>query len=126
MDARRAAGPRALDLRGAVEPCAHPPLLAMASPRRRRVVSDGSDRARSSALTLRVWLRPGVGIDVSDQSLRSLRSPPSVVVPSRQAVHPIEVWNAGTVSARAASTVRRLVLRVLDDSHDDVCTSALR
>src|SRR5437667_9017455 len=123
MDAHGAAGARTLDVCRDLEPRPHPLVLAMASPRRDCVVGQRSDRPHRFAFTLRVRLLAGAGGYISDQSFRFVRPASGVAVPAREAVHEAPVRNAGTLPSRAASSLCRLVLRLLDDADDDIRAS---
>ena len=62
---------------------------------------------RADLRRVRVRLAAGAGVDVPDQSLRPVRPAPGVAAAAPSAVHAAAVQDAGAVSLRASSAVRR-------------------
>src|SRR6266542_1137026 len=119
LDANRAARDRALHVRALLERRADPDVLRLASNGRRGVVRPGSYRACDSAGTVRVRMGTRAGIDVPDQSFRSVRSAAGVAPVDRPALCIAGIRNARAIPPRAEPALCRLVLRVLDDADDD-------
>ena len=126
LDATGAETNRAFHLCSLLESRAHSVVLAVASDGRCSLVSRRSGCADCSWCAVWVWVGAGVGFYISDQSLRSVRFAPGLAVLARPSIQYLKVRDAGTLSHRTSSAVRRLAVRVLDDSDYDAGASSVR
>src|ERR1044072_1082833 len=126
VDAYRAEAARTLHLRPVFECRTHPNVLAVATTGWRGVVDRRSNRPTRRSWILCVRLGAGSGFHVSDQSLRSVRTTTSLVVPAEPAVPHTQLRNAGTISTRPASALRGLAFRFLEHTHDDARAPVVR
>src|SRR6185503_2340193 len=97
-------------LRAREQPRADPPLLAVASARRRGVGHPESRGPRRHVRGLLVRVAPRPGHDVPLESLRALRAAPGVAPPAGPALYGAALQHARPVPSGPPSALRRLVL----------------
>ena len=124
VDADCAEADRTFHLRSLFEPRTHPAVLAVAAIGRRDLVGRRPDRAIRLAGIVRFRLGTGAGLDIPDQSLRSVRTASGLALPAGPTVHTCGL-GLRALPARATSALRRLALRLLDDAGDDPRAPAL-